>query len=277
MLGSILCLAGASRINSTQFEIAEYGVEWNDRITAYREPVRDALMLRAQRNLSQEKVFAVADHWIRLRRTKQLVDVPQMVPGDGSRDGAKEQILAARDLVIYHLRRIASEKNPSTTDQVRAEALVKSILLAEVMKSADTASFNSACRVQLKSIQQLRTLPVQETPQFYLALEICGNEADQQRLLRSTYLRQMNLVLDKKQTPEAQSKAVFKLLESGTDRFFSEEVNKIGLKDDLRIDLGVVVASQEQCEGELKKLTNEVRQLWASSGKAPEHLVSFGF
>jgi hypothetical protein len=139
--------------------ILELGPVINAQLNEYVEPVRWVAELESPdgslRDASPESIRKAADGWLSLRDSGKLVEIPSVGVEDGAADYPKNEILAARQDLLYACLRLGNQ-HQSVEDYERA------FRLAEVFKYTDilsySASLNAQSEVLTRAVQ--RGMPV---------------------------------------------------------------------------------------------------------------------
>ena len=176
-------LGAYNQIASSSYDTPEYGTVVGERVSAYCEPVGLTHRLLGSRSAEPEATTTrkVAMVWVRKFEAGQLLDLPPMAGGDSTREGVKQQILAAKATVLADLIREADlEVVGGHPDRAISNYLL-SLKLTRVMMFSDLTSLGNSISLENCIIRRLIALE-QDVP---LVRRAC--QADIDKALNAEY------------------------------------------------------------------------------------------
>lgn len=127
-------------------------------MAAYREPFIAAASFRGTRyrDVNRIRLREVADSWIQGAAEGRLQSLTPVHLDDFVRDGVKQQIYRANDLLVQLLVNIAQEEQAQPVQA--AQDLVRAVKVAEVLKYSDPYAIAQSCIHQRTALQRLRAV-----------------------------------------------------------------------------------------------------------------------
>lgn len=167
----VACVPLPSPPVARNFKFAEMSAEACAQITAYVKPMRMLRECQIQPDYSCVKAKArqTADYWLLHRDAHELKDVMPTCAEDTSRDGARNQIVSARETLAHALVFMARDAAARGDKTQAAEDLARAFRLCEIMKYSDSVSLPSSLSVQLYIVEVGKQLAIDTDPRLIQA------------------------------------------------------------------------------------------------------------